>query len=68
MNSILKKIAFLFMTSVISFQLLAQDKAIDVTISTENKSGGWYLQPWVWIVGGALFILLLVALVRGNKK
>ena len=68
MISILKKIAFLFMTSVISFQLLAQDKAIDVTISTENKNGSWYLQPWAWIVGGALFILLLVALVRGNKK
>ena len=43
----------------------AQDKKVDVNISTD-KGGSWYAQPWVWIVGGAVFLLLLVALLRGN--
>ena len=45
----------------------AQDKKVDVNISTD-KGGNWYAQPWVWIVGGAVFLLLLVALMRGNSN
>jgi len=45
----------------------AQDKQVDVNINT-NSGGNWYAQPWVWIVGGAVFILLLVALLRGSKE
>ena len=45
----------------------AQDKKMDVNISTD-KGGNWYAQPWVWIVGGAVFLLLLVALLRGNSN
>src|SRR3954470_7711842 len=37
----------------------AQDKKVDVDINT-NSGGNWYAQPWVWIVGAAVFILLLV--------
>ena len=38
-----------------------------VTVSDE-MAGNWYTSPWVWIVGAAVFILLLVALLsnRGN--
>jgi hypothetical protein len=46
----------------------AQDKKIDVDISTDKGGGNWYAQPWVWIVGGAVFLLLLVALMRGNSN
>ena len=47
----------------------AQDKKVDVNIGTNSSSGGnWYAQPWVWIVGGAVFLLLLVALMRGNSN
>lgn len=49
--------------SVIAF---AQDKKIDVDVNT--SSGGWYTQPWVWVVGAAVFILLLVALTRSGKS
>ena len=45
----------------------AQDKQVDVNINT-NSGGNWYAQPWVWIVGGAVFILLLVALTRSGSK
>ena len=51
------------------FNLLsfAQDKGLDVDINV-NKENEWYQQTWVWIVGGAIFVLLLVALLRGNTK
>ena len=39
----------------------------DVNIKVEKK-GDWYAQPWVWIVGGAVFLLLLVALMRGGSR
>ncbi|HRO42220.1 MAG TPA: hypothetical protein PL009_05265 [Flavipsychrobacter sp.] len=36
------------------------------TSTTSTTMDNWYAQPWVWIVGGLIFILLLVALVRGG--
>ena len=50
--------------SVISF---AQDKGIDVDINVK-KEQAWYQNPIVWVIGGAVFILLLVALLRGGEK
>lgn len=51
-----------------SVAALAQEKT-DINLNV-NKNGGnnWYAQPWVWIVGGAIFILLLVALLRNNSS
>ena len=47
--------------------LWAQDKGADVNIKiTKESSSTWYTQPWVWVVGGAVFILLLVAILRGG--
>lgn len=60
-------LAVLFLTT---FSVRAQESGgtteIDVNIGEEG--GGWYAQPWVWIVGAAVFILLLVALLRGNSR
>jgi len=50
--------------SVLSF---AQEKGIDVDISVK-KEQAWYQNPIVWVIGGAVFILLLVALLRGGAK
>ena len=50
--------------SVLSF---AQDKGIDVDINVK-KEQAWYQNPIVWVIGGAVFILLLVALLRGGAK
>ena len=63
-NKISFLMAFMF-TSVIAF---AQDKKIDVDINTKSDSGNFFTQPWVWVVGGAVFLLLLVALLRNNSK
>ncbi len=50
--------------SVITF---AQDKGVDIDINLKKESA-WYQSPVVWVIGGAVFILLLVALLRGGEK
>jgi len=72
LKSIYKKICysvlFLWSYTLLNFnKALAQDKKIDIDIGI-NKEPVWYQQPWAWIVGAAIFILLLVALLRGGKK
>ena len=39
---------------------------IDVDINKD--SAACYASPWVWVVGAAVFILLLVALTRGGGR
>ena len=53
------------MLALLQTVAFAQDKKVDININSD-KGGNWYAQPWVWIVGGAVFLLLLVALLRGN--
>ncbi len=65
------KIALLLFTLMISFVAFAQDetKKVDVDISTDKGGGGnFFASPWVWVVGIAVFILLLVALMRGGSR
>jgi hypothetical protein len=65
----MKKAILTFMAALYStMALLAQEtKKVDVDINT-NKGDNWYASPWVWIVGAAVFILLLVALTRGGRR
>jgi hypothetical protein len=64
---IVKRPLLAFVSLLMTAVAFAQDKQVDVNINT--KSGGnWYAQPWVWIVGAAVFILLLVALTRSGTK
>ena len=55
------------LSSFLSLLSFAQDKGIDVDISVKKESA-WYQNPVVWVIGGAVFILLLVALLRGGEK
>lgn len=52
--------------SIIAF---AQEKSAEIDVNI-NKGGeaNWYASPWLWIVGAAVFILLLVALTRGSGR
>ena len=53
--------------SCISILTFAQDKGVDVDINLKKESA-WYQNPIVWVIGGAVFILLLVALLRGGER
>ena len=65
----MKKIYLSVLCAFIGAIAVAQDetKKVDVNINT-NSGGNWYASPWVWIVGAAVFILLLVALTRGGGR
>jgi len=61
------KLTGILLSSLLSLIAFAQDKGIDVDISVKKESA-WYQNPIVWVIGGAVFILLLVALLRGGEK
>ena len=63
----MKKLYLSALTALISIIGLAQDAKLDVNVNTD-KGSNWYASPWVWVVGGAVFILLLVALTRGGGR
>jgi hypothetical protein len=56
-------IALLFSQSLI----WAQDKTVDVNLNVNKGENDWYAQPWILVVGGAVFIIIIVALLRGKK-
>lgn len=68
--SITNRIALLIASFYLSLIAFSQDdtKKIDIDINTKGGGGNFFMQPWVWIVGGAIFILLLVALLKGNSN
>jgi hypothetical protein len=55
------------LSSFFTLLSFAQDKGIDVDINVK-KEQAWYQNPVVWVIGGAVFILLLVALLRSGEK
>ena len=58
----------MFCTSIfVTLVSFAQDKKIDVDINADKDSGGFFASPVVWVIGVAVFILLLVALMRNNS-
>jgi uncharacterized membrane protein YdcZ (DUF606 family) len=65
--STLSRVVFMMLSLFLSFATFAQDKKVDVNIST-GSNNGFFASPWVWVVGAAVFILLLVALLRGGSR
>ena len=66
---IMKKVYSFFIAAFLSVVALAQEaetKSVDININKDE--GNWYASPWVWVVGAAVFILLLVALTRGGRR
>ena len=72
MKQVMKTVVMKFVLIVLTFFtgtlfVLAQDDAgKSVTTTTRTTETTWYAEPWVWVVGAAIFILILVSLLRGN--
>lgn len=67
-----KTFVSLLVFNFIQLALQAQDSVgssstTTTRVSTEQTTE-WYTSPWVWVIGAAVFILLLVALLRGNSS
>ena len=63
-----KKFMMLCTSIFVTLLTFAQDKKVDVDINTGKSGGGsFFASPVVWVIGVAVFILLLVALMRNNS-
>lgn len=81
-KSIQFKLLTLFFVAISSIYAFAQDNGGTSTTNNESQvsvshaesgnavapANNWYTAPWVWVVGGAVFILLLVALLRNGNS
>ena len=68
MKKYIQSVSMLFISFFLTLATMAQDKKeVDITIGTE-KNDNFFAQPWVWVVGAAVFILLLVAILRSGSK
>ncbi len=68
LNNSIKKLGLLLTGIIVSMLTFAQEKGVDVDLKVTESSNTWYTQPWMWVVGGAVFVLILVALLKGGKK
>ena len=71
--SVVSKFILTFLFSCMQMMLWAQDSTStstshSTTVTKETTTTTeWYAQPWVWVVGGAVLLIILVALFRGNS-
>jgi hypothetical protein len=70
-STFLKGISALVILSLMEYPVFAQDStstgsSSSTTTTTTTTNEVWYTQPWVWVIGGAVLLLIIVALVRGG--
>ena len=65
---VIQRISTLVVMAFISFAAFAQDKKVDIDINTKGDDSNLWGSPVVWIVGAAVFVLLLVALLRNKRS
>ncbi|MFV8332563.1 hypothetical protein [Flavobacterium sp. GSP14] len=46
----------------------AQDNEVDVNLNLNDGGNDWYAEPWLLVVGAAVFIIIIVALLRGKSS
>lgn len=65
----MKRVCLSVMAAITGMLAFAQEKSaeVDINLNKDGNGGGWGA-PWMWVVGGAVFILLLVALMRRNTS
>ncbi|MEO6488899.1 MAG: hypothetical protein ABIO04_03075 [Ferruginibacter sp.] len=70
-NSVIYKPFLLIALLVVSTLSWAQDSAVSsstTSTSTTTTERTWYAEPWVWIVGGVILLLIIIALTRGGGR
>lgn len=66
----MKKLTSSLTMLLISAILIAQEKATDVDININKDKGGSSIwgSPILWVVGAAVFIIILVAVSRSGSR
>lgn len=65
---VMQKVLLSILAALFSVVTMAQEKSAEVDINVNKDGGGGWGAPWMWIVGGAVFILLLVVLTRSRTS
>ena len=74
MKQFIKTIPAKFYFTMIAFfatiSTFAQDSSGGSTSSTTTQTSTttMHIEPWMWIVGAAVFLIILIALLRGGKN
>ncbi|GAA4728339.1 hypothetical protein [Flavisolibacter ginsenosidimutans] len=58
----MKRIYFLVLAALVNAAAFAQDGGT-TNVDVNVKGGGF---PWLWVIGGLVFVILLVALLSGS--
>jgi hypothetical protein len=64
----ISRVISLFILSFYAAVSAAQEKSTEINVDINNEGHAWYTSPWVWIIGAIVFILLLLALLRGTER
>ena len=79
-KSIHYKLVFLSFCMIAGIAAFAQDPATTASSNTSSSNtttsvttpaipANWYMNPWVWLAGGVVLVLILFAIFRsGNSK
>ncbi|MBC7759961.1 MAG: hypothetical protein H7069_13965 [Phormidesmis sp. FL-bin-119] len=61
-------LAMILTTFLVGVKTFAQSvpEKVEVDINTGGDAV-WYGQPWVWVVGIAVFIVVIIAITRNNN-
>ena len=67
LNSVQQILATLFL-SLWSMAAVAQDStATKTTTSSSTTSSSFEVQPWMWIAGGIIVLIIIIAMLSGRK-
>ena len=62
----MKRLYFLILSAFVSAMAMAQ-QATTTNADVNLKGDGAAGFPWLWVIGGIVFVLLLVALLSGGR-
>ncbi|MEP6712608.1 MAG: hypothetical protein ABJA37_09345 [Ferruginibacter sp.] len=70
-NFSFKGLYLLLSTLFINAAIFAQDSTMTATTTTTSQSTTektWYMQPWAWVVGAVILVLIIVAISKGGSS
>lgn len=64
----MRKLNLFFLSLMITSLAFAQDSSMSTTITSTSATTErmWYMEPWAWIVGGIVLLLIIFLAARGN--
>jgi len=72
-QSVIKTAYIFVLSNLISLLSQAQDSSGSSVSSTQttkttHTQNGFVIQPWMWIVGGIVLLIIIIALLSGKNK